>query len=241
MKNTAIIIGVIAVLALVGAGVWVVGRQPPDAELPIEVLDDIREYTDEVLDNEALAAILARAEDIGSVTYNVVSDEFTGTFWQKDGKIRVEGMMDSPEGKQETVMIADSNTKTAYVYFPASGYAIETEFANAEEAFEKSITEASRTLMDYDPVIVSGAEMVDGKECVIVEFSVAGEEIRMWIWKAYGIPVQAEGTLPDGTVDRARMENFDFSDIPDSMFELPEGVELMDMPPMGQEPPSGME
>jgi outer membrane lipoprotein-sorting protein len=63
----------------------------------------------------------------------------------------------------------------------------------------------------------------------VVEYTVPAEQttVKMWIWKEYGFPIRAEMTTSAGTTI-AEYRNLDFSDIPDSLFELPPGVEIME-------------
>jgi outer membrane lipoprotein-sorting protein len=53
----------------------------------------------------------------------------------------------------------------------------------------------------------------------------------MWIWEQYGFPIRVEMTTTEGTVI-VEYKNIEFTDIPDIMFELPEGVEIMEIPGM---------
>jgi hypothetical protein len=54
---------------------------------------------------------------------------------------------------------------------------------------------------------------------------------KQCIWLKYGLPVQVEMMSPSGT-SRTEMKNFDFGHIPDSTFELPAGVEIINLSDM---------
>jgi len=51
----------------------------------------------------------------------------------------------------------------------------------------------------------------------------------MWIWKEKGFPIRIEMTSIEGTFI-IEYKNIEFTDVPDSMFELPEGVQIVDIP-----------
>jgi outer membrane lipoprotein-sorting protein len=69
---------------------------------------------------------------------------------------------------------------------------------------------------------------VDGKVCLVVEYSYGGAKIKSWIWKEHGFPVRTETTTADGTTI-IEFKNIDFGNIPDSMFEIPAGVQIIEM------------
>ena len=51
----------------------------------------------------------------------------------------------------------------------------------------------------------------------------------MWIWKDKGFPIRAEMLTDEGKVVM-EYKNIDFSDIPDIIFQLPEGAQLIEVP-----------
>ena len=81
---------------------------------------------------------------------------------------------------------------------------------------------------EYNPVIV-GSEVVDGKDCWVVEASAEGVSTKYWIWKEKGFPVKVEVDTAEGKTTM-EYKNIDFGNIPDSEFELPAGVQIMEMP-----------
>jgi outer membrane lipoprotein-sorting protein len=61
----------------------------------------------------------------------------------------------------------------------------------------------------------------------VVEYSYGGATVKSWIWKEHGFPIRTETTTSEGTVIVV-FRDIDFGDIPDSMFELPPGVQIME-------------
>jgi outer membrane lipoprotein-sorting protein len=62
-----------------------------------------------------------------------------------------------------------------------------------------------------------------------VEYTVEGTATKMWIWEEYAFPIRVEVTTTEGKTT-IEYKNIEFVDIPDSMFELPAGVEIIQMP-----------
>jgi len=51
----------------------------------------------------------------------------------------------------------------------------------------------------------------------------------MWLWTRHGWPIRTETVTAKGT-SVVELKNIDFGNIPDSMFELPAGVQIMELP-----------
>jgi len=174
---------------------------------------------------ESLEDILGRGADLVSVKYEAVITA-PGTpkqimqIWFKQDKIRTE----VTEQGQDLIMIANFDTQVAYLYYPAMNMAYQMDF---EQAAALPLADA-QSIPDYEYQII-GTEILDDKECLVVEYTVPAEQttVKMWIWKEYGFPIRAEMTTSAGTTI-AEYRNLDFSDIPDNMFELPPGVEIME-------------
>ncbi len=83
----------------------------------------------------------------------------------------------------------------------------------------------AESITNYNPKVV-GTETIDGKACLVVEYSVSGAPTKMWLWQDYGFPLRVETKVPAG-IKVVESSNIDFADIPDSMFELPPGVQVI--------------
>jgi len=110
-----------------------------------------------------------------------------------------------------------------YMYYPDQNMAMKVTYEPTESAVDEA-----QSIVDYNPVII-GHETLDGKVCLVVEYTVEGVTARMWIWEQYGFPIKIVSTTADGTVT-VEYKNIEFIDIPDNMFELPAGVEIIEMP-----------
>ncbi len=206
---------ILAVLVVVGGGVWITTREDVDIDLAEE----------EEMDEEELMEILGRVEGLDSVKYDVVMESpeqtMEGTMWQKGEKIRMEGEV---EGR-ETVVIMDTQERTVITYLPAEGVAMEVSLDEVREVQESSMKNQATDLPERNPVTI-GRETVNGMDCVVVEYTHDdGTTGKMWIWREHGLPIKFE---VGETVTEAR--NIDFGEIPDERFELPAGVEVMEVP-----------
>lgn len=178
---------------------------------------------------ESLTDILGKVKDIVSYKYDAVitapgEAAVTAKFWLKGYKMRWEGTY---EGKN-VVYLLDTGKQTAYLYIPAQNIAMKMNFAKAKGTVGESPTEQSESVEKYNPVTV-GTEVLDGKTCLVIEYTDATGKTKMWIWTRYGIPIRTEGTTAEGTTV-VEIKNIDFGDISDSMFELPAGVQIMEIP-----------
>lgn len=207
----------LAILILVGAGCG--EKKAEEGLLP----------TGEEEEGESLTEILGKARNIVSYKYDAVTTApdqtvITVKFWLKGYKLRWEGIY---EGKN-VVYLIDENKQEAYTYIPAQNLAIKMNFGEIKETIGESPTEQSGSIMDYNPVIL-GTEVLDGKTCLVIEYTNEIGETKIWIWVRYGLPIRTETTTIKGTTV-AEIKNIEFVDIPDSMFELPAGVQLMEIP-----------
>ena len=126
---------------------------------------------------------------------------------------------------QLVVTLMDMDAHTMYMYYPDQNMAMMMTYEPTESAIDEA-----QAISDYNPTII-GHETLDGKVCLVVEYTVEGATATMWIWEQHGFPIKIEMTTTEGTVI-IEYKNIEFVDIPDSMFELPEGVEITEIPGM---------
>ena len=180
-----------------------------------------------------LSGLLAKVESIPSVKYDLVktlSDgkEYTSNVvWVKESMIRCEMIH---EGEIDAVILIDSDEQVAYRYYPETEKSMKMDFNLALSMTPTPVAERVRTFIEsYEEAAIPSTEIetIDGKVCTVLGMSVPGvAEKKMWIWQEYGLPIQEEMTTPSGT-SRTEMKNIELDPIPDSMFELPAGAEMM--------------
>jgi len=155
-------------------------------------------------------------------------NEYTSKIvWEKGNKMRCQLVV---KGEASDIYILDSDEEVAYQYVPETNRAREVDFHLARTMAGEPITETVRTFIEsYEEVGMQSieTETIDGKVCTVLGMSVPGvAEKKMWIWHEYGLPIREEMTIPYGT-SRTEMRNIELDPIPDSMFELPAGAEMM--------------
>jgi outer membrane lipoprotein-sorting protein len=171
---------------------------------------------------ESLGEILGRGAGINAVSYTMeASGPGTPTIsmqmWVEGNKVRVE----MSEQGQHIIYIANYDTGTAYMYMPDQNMAMVIDISMAPQPEYEGIQD----IPDYDYTII-GTETMDGKVCLVAEYSYGGDSVKVWIWKEHGFPIRIETTTPQGTMV-AVFRNISFGDIDDSLFELPPGVTIM--------------
>jgi len=134
--------------------------------------------------------------------------------------------METTQQGQTAIMLMDFDAQTMYMYMPDQNIAMRVNFAQAT----KSATEEAQSIQNYNPTVV-GTETIDGKVCLVVEYTVEGTATKAWIWQEHGFPIRVEVTTTEGK-HTVEYKNIEFVDIPDNMFELPPGVQIIQQPGM---------
>ncbi|MBW6470286.1 MAG: hypothetical protein K0A90_03590 [Methanosarcinaceae archaeon] len=161
--------------------------------------------------------ILNQANTISSVKYDIIITmpglpTLTTNTWIKDDMIRTEMTV---EGMKVINIVGRGGVM--YTYMPDQNMAMKIDAGDAPVPAVDKL----ESMQGYDPKVI-GTETLDGKKCQVIEIP----EGKMWIWDEYGFPIRIEMTLPEGKVT-TEYRNIEFVDIPDSMFELPQGVMML--------------
>jgi len=174
---------------------------------------------------ETLGDMWSESAYLGPVKYDWVimqagQPSVTMTVWVEDYKWRY----DQSAGGSEVVQLLDYNAQTMYTYFPEQNMAYRTDF---EQAPQRPI-EQSESDQQITPTVL-GTETVDGKVCLVIEWSINDMTMKTWVWRDHGFPVRMEQVTPQGTTTM-EWKNIEFGDIPDSTFQLPSGVQIITFP-----------
>ncbi len=173
----------------------------------------------------ALGDILGRSKGRISVKYDMIitspdAPEVIQTVWAKANKIRTE----MTTGGEKMIVLVDRDAGVVYTYLPDENMAIRQSL---DDTAPSSATDAIQSAEEHAPRVI-GTETLDGKRCLVVEYSGDDEVVKMWIWEDTGFPLRQEIAITDGKVV-IEYKNYDFSQIDDSVFELPAGVEIITM------------
>ena len=198
-----------------------------------------KEKEEQEEEGSSLSSILSRVPEMNSAQYDLMMktpgrEDHTAHVWWKGDNMRVESTMSTQAGTFEAVYLVDKAEQTSYAYMPEQGRAIKMEYSQATEKTGDSPRSKSTTIRQNNPEVV-GRETLNGKECTVVEYTPeGGDTTKAWIWEEHGFPIKTVTKKAEGEYVTL-FENIDMSDIPDSEFELPEGVQVMDIPAgMGQ-------
>jgi len=192
----------------------------------------------------SLSDLLERAKGSTSATYDlVISGGGMGTMTSKVWSTETKERVDSTIMGKKSITIIDKEEQVMYMYDPNQNTAIRMDLGAGDTGRAQSFIEI---MEEYNPTVI-GTETMDGKKCTIIEYeSTVGDASviqKVWIWEKYGAPIRVEmvstlGGTPVTTV--MEMKNIEFGPIDDSMFKLPDDVEITEMPSGLPNIPGGM-
>jgi len=228
-KNWALFVGLLLIAVIVSAGC--IGEKAPEGG---EVSPTGEATAPTAPQSVQLSNLLGKAKSIPSVKYDrlkTLSDgnEYTSKIvWEKGNKMRCQLVV---KGEASDIYILDSDEEVAYHYVPETNRAREADFYLARSMAGEQIRETVRTFIEsYEEAGMQSieTETIDGKVCTVLGMSVPGvAEKKMWIWQEYGLPIREEMTTRRSGTSRTEMKNIKLDPIPDSMFEVPAGAEIV--------------
>jgi outer membrane lipoprotein-sorting protein len=169
--------------------------------------------------------------------------------WVRGESERIEINVKDPSGEEES-MVVIINQDYTYLYTPAENTAIRYPSGPDNPAFGiKSVADIfiesylgygseaeilasiEQDCEDCRSVSIIGHENIIGEECTIFEVvMVDGTNQKVWFVTDKGYILKIEVKTPEGTTT-VEFSDIDFSpSIPDSVFVIPEGVQIQDMP-----------
>ena len=177
----------------------------------------------------ALGVCLAGA---GAEAFSVSYDQkvtqaghvITGTVSMKDQMFRMEATMDG----QAAVTLR--NASGTYTYLPQEGMAMRLPALNPTQRPIEHADNYQQYLKERQAERI-GAETVDGHPCDIYRFTEPAmqETVTAWVWteKHFPIKMEIEGAHGKTLVEIQNVRVG--AAIPEAAFELPAGVQVMDM------------
>ncbi|MCX6664157.1 MAG: hypothetical protein NTZ75_07910 [Euryarchaeota archaeon] len=181
---------------------------------------------------ESLQTILAKAETIGSVYYELATSTMmsgasvqttTMKIWQKTPYLKEE--VNSTTAGITTTFIVIKRPEGIYRYDATQD--IYEKVSQGIVIPQLSTGDTAKDLLNNQTITTLGTETIDGKTATVIQYtpSQAGNSttIKMWIWNEKGVPLKALYTMTSGettiTMDY-EYSNYFFSDIPDSTFSV---------------------
>jgi len=163
-----------------------------------------------------LGDLLGRTSEIESVHFTMVMtapglpEGMTSEVWQKTGKTKTQTSV----MEQTVITYTDYDAQKMCTCFEATG-CMGMDFSQAPP----DPVEQSGMIEQYHPTIL-GSETVNGKDCLVFEWTVEGAHSKWWVDKDSGWPVRVETTTPQGTIV-IEYTDVEFVDIPDNEFVFP--------------------
>ncbi len=184
---------------------------------------------------ESLQAILAKADSIGSMSYEIYAtitspygtQTLTMKIWQEKPYLKEE-ITSQTLGITNTIIVIVRPEGT-YVYNTALGkYVLTTEVPSYVTSLQYLDPKMIKDLLNNQSITDYDTEIIDGKLATIIEYDIplVGENniaMKIWIWNAKGVPLKATMTM---TMEQMTMtmdflfKNYSFADIPDSTFNV---------------------
>ncbi len=171
------------------------------------------------------ALVLAGAGNAAafSVTYDQKTTQGRDTFQSKvsmkDSLFRMEMEM----GGQTSIIL--KNSQGTFTYMPAEGIAMKTQLRPGQAPVSGADNYAQ--YLQQNQAEKTGSETIDGHACDIYRYTdpETRELTTVWVWKdkMFPIKIEAGSTLTE-------LSNIEIgAAIPDDQFQLPAGVQVMDM------------
>lgn len=152
----------------------------------------------------------------------------TGKYYVSGKKVRME--METQGMK--TIMLYNGGSN-AYMYTPATNTAMKAPMPK-----EKSAGQWAESDEDLAKFKVVGHEKMGGYDCLVVTTTEEQSNAKTWLREDNGLPVRIETSQGDNK-SVSEFKNYKIGAQADSLFELPAGAKVMDIPnmPQGQNMP----
>jgi outer membrane lipoprotein-sorting protein len=222
MKKQLVIIGITLVLIAVGLS----GCSQQNSSS-----NQSKNQTTNQPSTESIQTILAKAETIGSMYYEVATSTnmpgvgtytVTTKIWQKTPYLKED--IKSVTAGITTTLLVIQRPEGIYKYdITQNKYVLTTSIVTLEQ----SNSEMTKDLLNNQTITTLGTETIDGKTATILQYMPKQEgnstAMKMWVWNEKGVPLKALVTTTSGgttiTMD-INYSNYSFSDIPDSTFSV---------------------
>ncbi|HCF49478.1 MAG TPA: hypothetical protein DER60_04305 [Syntrophomonas sp.] len=183
---------------------------------------------------KSLAEILAQGKNHPGVycEFAVKPDEgsvLQGKLWIAGNNLRSETI---DAGSQSTAIFIRNSKGYNYMFTSGDEQAIKvTDEQPAEDI--NPVHSIDNVDENTQPL---GKEVLDGKNCVVVQYKQDEVDNRIWLWEDHGLPIRIESTYNNSTTVM-EYSNYKFEALPESLFELPSGMKVMELPGIGSGTP----
>ncbi len=152
----------------------------------------------------------------------------TSKVWIKGNNMRTEQIA---EGEKMITLMKEG---VMYLYYPAQKMAMKMDIsAGAGQGAQEN----PKDMMEYLKSVKAkrlGQERIEGKLCDVyrITYPQTGTRSKIWVWREKKFPLKSVMTV-GSEIMTTRYRNVQMGiNIPDSLFELPPGTQIMDMSQM---------
>jgi len=192
----------------------------------------------EIGSETTLKEIIGSADRADEISYDMHITGPDGT--KVVSVVYVDGtkMRQESEIEGRKMIVLGDSTASMYAYYPDENSAMKIDMSDSE--FADQVEDDPYAMLEdvVGSVKVVGYETIDGKKTVIVEYTLDETEsdvtTKMWIWEKHGIPIKVVTTNAGYGTTTVEFRNIEIGNIDDSLFELPAGVNVVDLESMFQ-------
>jgi len=180
-----------------------------------------------------LAGSFVKAEKVTTISYDQTitssrGQTMTSKVWIKGEKMRIE------QTAQGQKMITLMKEGAMYLYYPAQKIAMKMDVSAGADQEEQ---ENPKEMVEYLKSIEAkplGQERIEGKLCDIyqITYPQTGARGKIWVWRGKNFPLKSVMTVDSETITTEYRNVQMGINIPDSLFEIPPGTQIMDMSQM---------
>ncbi len=192
---------------------------------------------EETTDKEGILKLMGGSADFmkSGFSYDYVmtigDQTSTSHFSFKGENVRMEVVQE----ENQSIMITKG--KEMFIINPGekTGFKMNVDESGEANAVNPAGDVKPEESMDKDNMKIIGKEDINGEPCYVVESKdmVGQYAMKMWIHQKYGIAMKMEAEAPEGKV-MMEVKNLVVGDVPDSEFEIPSDIQIMEMPVMPQ-------
>lgn len=184
----------------------------------------------EAWDEESIMGLFEKAGRIEGISYDSIMTSPEGVMeskiWSQGDKFKSETVV---QGER---MVTIYDGEAMYTYYPQENTAVKYGLfggLGGDDDFQTALDYSDGVEQEYIVSVEDGS--YDGARCkvVVLRDDEYGTETKMWVRTDYGIPVKIESVSDDGYTFTVENKNLQVGRLPADTFQLPAGVEIMDM------------
>jgi hypothetical protein len=177
---------------------------------------------------ETARTLIAQTTNITSMKCDIVASFGNQTahftVWQEGYLVRTDVIAEG----QIWLYNGSSHCNGSYYYYPAENRAEIADSSTSPSGFTAPLMMIP-WLSSPDAQLENcsfSCETYNGTECLVIQFPPDFDNVKLWLDMSSGLVIHAEITDEEEGVFAYDYQNIEVSDIPDSMFELPEGTAI---------------